>query len=127
MRPMHMTERNVGSVTILDLAGRITIDEDAARLKDKIDSLLLRQQTSVILNLAEVSYIDSGGLGQLAASYAALMKAGGELKLLNVTKRTYDLLSITRLATIFQIFDTEDAALGSFDRLPTLSAGMVAQ
>ena len=120
MRPMHMTERYVGSVTILDLAGTITIDADASRLKEKINSLLLRQRTSVILNLAEVSYIDSGGLGQLAASYAALVKAGGGLKLLNVNERNHHLLSITRLVTIFRTFDTEDAALRSFETLPTV-------
>ena len=120
MRPMHMTERSVGSVTILDLAGTITIDADATRLKDKINSLLLQQRTSVILNLAEVSYIDSGGLGQLAASYAALVKAGGGLKLLNVNERNHHLLSITRLVTIFRAFDTEDAALRSFETLPTV-------
>ena len=126
MRPMHMTERYVGSVTILDLSGTITIDADATRLKDKINSLLLQQRTSVILNLAEVSYIDSGGLGQLAASYAALMKAGGGLKLLNVNKRNHDLLSITRLVTIFPTFETEATALRSFETFPTVSESMVA-
>ena len=73
---MQMKERYVGNVTILDLAGTITIDDDAIRLKDKINSLLLQQRTSVILNLAEVSYIDSGGLGQIAASYAAGSRPG---------------------------------------------------
>jgi anti-sigma B factor antagonist len=126
MRSMQMKERYVGNVTILDLAGTITIDDDAIRLKDKINSLLLQQRTSVILNLAEVSYIDSGGLGQIAASYAAVMRAGGALKLLNVNKRNHDLLSITRLVTIFQTFDTEDAALRSFETVPVVSAGMVA-
>ena len=80
----------------------------------------------MILNLAQVSYIDSGGLGQLAASHAALMKAGGALKLLNVNKRNQHLLSITRLATIFPRFDTEDAALRSFEILPGVPAGIVA-
>ena len=126
MRPMHMTERYVGSVTILDLSGTITIDADATRLKDKINSLLLQQRTSVILNLAEVSYIDSGGLGQLAASYAALMKGGGGLKLLNVNKRNHGLLSITRLVTIFPTFETEATALRSFETFSTVSESMVA-
>ena len=127
MRQMNMAERYVGSVTILDLSGTITIDADATRLKDKINSLLLQQRTSVILNLAEVSYIDSGGLGQLTASYAAVMKAGGGLKLLNVNKRNHDLLSITRLVTIFETFDTEDAALRSFETRPTRSPDAVAR
>ena len=125
MRPMHMTERHVGSVTILDLGGTITIDADATRLKDKINSLLQQSRTSVILNLADVSYIDSGGLGQLAASYAAVMNANGRLVLLNVNQRNHDLLSITRLVTIFETFDTEDAALRSFETLPAASGGTV--
>ena len=124
MRPMHMMERHVGSVTILDLSGTITIDADATRLKDKINSLVLQQQTSVILNLAEVSYIDSGGLGQLAASYATLAKAGGGLKLLHVNKRNHDLLSITRLAIIFQTFDVEDEALRSFATVPASAVSL---
>ena len=116
---MRMTERQVGGVTILDLTGTITIDDDAGRLKDKINSLVQQQRTSVILNLADISYIDSGGLGQLVASYAALAKTGGGLKLLNVTKRNHDLLSITRLALIFSTFDREDEALRSFDTVPS--------
>jgi anti-sigma B factor antagonist len=124
---MQMTERQVGSITVLDLAGTITIDEDAGRLKDKINSLIQQARTSVVLNLADVSYIDSGGLGQLVASYAALAKAAGALKLLHLTKRNHDLLSITRLVTVFQAFDTEEEALRSFetDSVPA-GAGAVA-
>jgi anti-sigma B factor antagonist len=122
---MQMTERQIGSITVLDLAGTITIDDDAGRLKDKINSLIQQVRTSVVLNLADVSYIDSGGLGQLVASYAALAKAAGALKLLNLTKRNHDLLSITRLLTVFQVFDTEDEALRSFETDPA-PAGVVA-
>ena len=123
---MQMTERRVGSVTVLDLAGTITIDDDAARLKDKINSLIQQTRTSVVLNLANVSYIDSGGLGQLVASYAALARAAGALKLLHLTKRNHDLLSITRLVTVFQAFDTEDEAVRSFEIDPA-PAGAVAR
>jgi anti-sigma B factor antagonist len=124
---MQMTERQIGSITVLDLAGTITIDEDAGRLKDKINSLIEEARTSVVLNLAKVSYIDSGGLGQLVASYAALAKAAGALKLLHLTKRNHDLLSITRLVTVFQAFDTEEEALRSFetDSVPA-GAGAIA-
>ena len=122
---MQMSERQIGSITILDLAGTITIDDDAGRLKDKINSLIQQARTSVVLNLADVSYIDSGGLGQLVASYAALAKAAGALKLLHLTKRNHDLLSITRLVTVFQAFDTEDEALRSFETDPA-PAGAVA-
>jgi anti-sigma B factor antagonist len=111
---MEMTERQVGGVTILDLVGKLTIDQDAQRLKDKINSLIQQERTAVILNLAEVSYIDSGGLGQLVASYGSLAKTTGGLKLLHVNKRNHDLLSITRLVTIFESFDSEAEAVGSF-------------
>lgn len=120
---MQITERVVGDVTILDVRGSITIDQDAGRLKDKINSLIEQARTSVVLNLAEVSYIDSGGLGQLVASYASLSKTSGGLKLLHLTKRNHDLLSITRLVTLFQTFETEDEAVRSFETVPLASSG----
>ena len=111
---MQMLERQIGSVTILDLSGTITFYEDAERLKDKINSLILQERTSIVLNLAEVSYIDSGGLGQMVACYNSLAKTAGGLKLLHVSKRNQNLLSITRLVIIFPAFDSEDEAVGSF-------------
>lgn len=120
---LQMTERYLGSVTILDLVGTITIDQDADRLKEKITSLIRQSRTSVILNLAGISYIDSGGLGQLVASYAVLAKTAGGLRLLHLTKKSHDLLSMTRLATVFQVFDTEDDALRSFDIAPLSLVG----
>jgi anti-sigma B factor antagonist len=114
LSPMQITERQVSNVTILDLEGTITIDEDAIHLKDKINSLIVQGRTSVLLNLAKISYIDSGGLGQLVASYTGLAKAGGALKLVHVNKKNHDLLSITRLVTVFETFDSEADALGSF-------------
>ncbi len=118
---MQLSERQVGNVTILDLAGKLTIDQDAQRLKDKINSLLLQERTSVIVNLADVSYIDSGGLGQLVSCYSTLAKTTGGLKLLNLTKRNQDLLSITRLVTVFQTFDSEEEAVRSFSEPPAAS------
>ncbi len=109
-------ERQVGAVTILDLSGKLTIDEDAQRLKDKINSLILQRRTAVVLNLGAVSYIDSGGLGELVACYGSLAKAAGGLKLLHVNKKNHDLLSITRLVTIFETFDSEAEAVKSFDK-----------
>jgi anti-sigma B factor antagonist len=111
---MQMTERHVGTVTILDLVGKLTIDQDAQRLKDKINSLIHDGRTQVIINLAHVPYIDSGGLGQLVASYGSIAKAGGGMKLLHVNTKNHDLLSLTRLVTLFQTFDSEDAAVASF-------------
>jgi len=111
---LEIAERQVGKVTVLDLTGNLTIDQDAQRLKDKINSLIQQERLAVVLNLGEVTYIDSGGLGQLVASYGSLSKTTGGLKLLNVNKRNHDLLSITRLVTIFDTFDSEDEAVKSF-------------
>jgi anti-sigma B factor antagonist len=115
---LEITERQIGPVTVLDLVGKLTIDQDAQRLKDKIQSLILQQRTAVVLNLSDVSYIDSGGLGELVAGYGSLAKTTGGLKLLHVNKRNHDLLSITRLVTIFDTFDSEDEAVRSFGPRP---------
>ena len=108
-------ERVIGHVTVLDVAGRLTIDEAAGRLKDKINSLIEQQRTHIVANLKKVPYIDSGGLGQLVASYGSVMRADGALKLLNVNSRNHDLLSITRLVTLFESFDSEAEAVRSFE------------
>ena len=114
---LEMTERQIGAVTILDLAGKLTIDQGADRLKDKVNSLIQQQRTAIVLNLGGVSYIDSGGLGQLVASYGSISRTAGGLKLLNVNKRNHDLLSITRLVTLFDTFDSEEDAVKSFPPL----------
>ncbi|HEV8397439.1 MAG TPA: STAS domain-containing protein [Vicinamibacterales bacterium] len=111
---LEIAERHVGKVTVLDLTGNLTIDQDAQRLKDKINSLIQQERVAVVLNLGEVAYIDSGGLGQLVASYGSLSKTTGGLKLLHVNKKNHDLLAITRLVTIFDTFDSEDEAVKSF-------------
>lgn len=110
---LQIAERQAGSVTILDLAGKFTID-DAQRFRDKINSLIVQARIGIVANLAGVTYIDSGGLGQLVASYASVAKAGGALKLANINQRNHDLLSITRLITVFQNFASEAEAVGSF-------------
>ena len=115
---MKIEERPVGSVTILDIVGKLTMDQGADHLKDKINSLISQNRTQVVVNLKEVPYIDSGGLGQLVASFGSVMKAGGAMKLLHVSSRNHDLLSITRLVTVFESFDSEAAAVQSF---PTLT------
>ena len=114
---MQMTERLVGHVTILDLEGAMTLDSDARRLEDKINSLLLSGRTSVVLNLAGVRYIDSEGLGQLVTCYSLLAKTAGGLKLLHVGARHLRLLSITGLLSIFETFEREDDAIRSFPEL----------
>ena len=111
---MDITERIVDTITILDLTGRLTINEGAQLLKDKSESLVFQGRTSVIVNLAAVPYIDSGGLGQLVGCYTTLAKAGGRLTLLNVNPRNHDLLSLTKLVSVFDTFDREQEAIASY-------------
>jgi anti-sigma B factor antagonist len=112
---MHISERTVGDVVIVDVSGKVTLgDGGDVVLKDKMQSLVLQGRKKVLLNLAEVSYVDSAGLGEIVQSYATVMKNGGALKLLNVTKRLKDLLSITKLLTVFECFDSETEAVSSF-------------
>lgn len=111
---MEITERIVDTITLLDLSGKLTIGEAAQLLKDKSESLVFQGRANVIVNLAAVPYIDSGGLGQLVACYTTLAKAGGRLKLLNVGTRNHDLLSITKLVAVFDTFDTEQEAIASY-------------
>ena len=117
---LSINERQVGTVTVLDLVGKLTLDDGAQRLKDKINSLVQQHRTAIVLNLGDISYIDSSGLGQLVASFGSVTKAGGALKLFNVNKRNHDLLSITRLVTVFETFNSEDDAVKSF---PPLAIG----
>jgi anti-sigma B factor antagonist len=107
-------ERAVGHVTVLDIVGRLTIDRGAQHLKDTINSLLAQERASIVLNLQGVPYIDSGGLGQLVASYGSVAKKGGRVALLGVNARNHHLLSITRLLTLFDSFDSEAEAVRSF-------------
>ena len=111
---MEIIERTVDAITILDLRGKLTIGEGAQLLKDKSESLVFQGRHRVIVNLAAVPYIDSGGLGQLVACYTTIAKAGGRLKLLNVGTRNHDLLSITKLVSVFDTFDTEREAIESY-------------
>jgi anti-sigma B factor antagonist len=111
---IKIEERPIGRVTVLDIVGKLTTDQSAQHLKDKINSLVSQGRTHIVLNLKNVPYIDSGGLGQLVASYGSVMKTGGALKLVNVTSRNHDLLSITRLVTVFESFDSEAEAVQSF-------------
>ena len=114
---IKIEERPTGKVTVLDIVGKLTTDQGPEHLKDKINSLISQGRTQIVLNLKHVPYIDSLGLGQLVASYGSVMKAGGALKLLNVSSRNHDLLSITRLVTVFESFDSETEAVQSFQTL----------
>jgi len=111
---MQIDERIVEGVTILDLKGKMTLGEGDELLKDKVNSLLQQNQKKIVLNLAEVPYIDSAGLGEIVRTYTTVSRQGGSLKLLNLTKRITDLLSITKLLTVFETFESENDAVRSF-------------
>lgn len=111
---MHIDERVVGNVTVLDLKGKITLGEGDEVLRERISQLTQKEQKRILLNLADVPYIDSAGLGEIVRSYTTVKNRGGQLKLVNLTKRITDLLMITKLLTVFETFDTEGDALKSY-------------
>src|SRR5678816_2038304 len=111
---MQIEERIVNDVTILDLKGKITLGEGDEALKDKINSLVHQNRKKILLNLEDVPYIDSAGLGEIVRTYTTVSRQGGQLKLVNLTKRITDLLSITKLLTVFETFETEQDALKSY-------------
>ncbi|MCC6162874.1 MAG: STAS domain-containing protein [Acidobacteria bacterium] len=111
---MQIDERVVGGVTILDLSGKMTLGEGDELLREKIASLVNAGQKHLLLNLEGVPYIDSAGLGEMVRSYTTVSRQGGTLKLLNLTKRIEDLLSITKLLTVFETFDSEAEAIQSY-------------
>ena len=111
---MQIEERSAGDVTVLDLKGKMTLGEGDELLKDKINSLLQQGRRKIVLNLEGVPYIDSAGLGEIVRTYTTIKKQDGSLKLLNLTKRITDLLSITKLLTVFETYDSEADAVRSF-------------
>src|SRR5579883_1752770 len=113
---MKLSTRQVDGVTILDLSGRITLGEGSVQLLDAIRDLLGKGQKKILLNLADVNYIDSSGIGELVSAYTTVRNQGGELKLLNLTKKVHDLLQITKLYTVFDVKDDEATAIASFTR-----------
>jgi anti-sigma B factor antagonist len=111
---MQIEERTVGDVTVLDLKGRITLGDGDEILKDKVNSLVNQGRRKIVLNLADVPYVDSAGLGEIVRTYTTVSRQGGSLKLLSLTKKITDLLSITKLLTVFETFDSEAEAVRSF-------------
>ncbi|HEX7961064.1 MAG TPA: STAS domain-containing protein [Terriglobales bacterium] len=113
---MKSSSRQIDGVTVLDLSGRITLGEGSVILRDTIRDLIGRGQKKILLNLGDVSYIDSSGIGELVSAFTTVRNQGGELKLLNLTKKVHDLLQITKLYTVFDIKDDEANAIKSFSR-----------
>ena len=111
---MTVQERRVGNVVVLDIGGQLTLADGSVRLKDKINSVLQEGSHNILLNLGDVSHIDSGGLGQLVSSFTSAKRENGSLKLFNVGKRSKDLLAMTKLLMVFDTYDTEQQAADSF-------------
>jgi anti-sigma B factor antagonist len=111
---MQINERTVNDIKILDLDGRLTMDDGAELLRDKVKSIVFQGNTKVILNLARVPYMDSGGLGELVRCSLAAQKANGAVKMIGLTSRITDLLTITKLLNVFDTFDSEQEAIASF-------------
>ena len=111
---MKIETRTVGDVRILDCSGKITLGEGTMAVRNTVRDILKNNGKKIILNLAEVNYIDSSGIGELVSTYSTVANNGGQLKLLNLTKKIQELLAITKLLTVFQVFDNEQTALASF-------------
>jgi anti-sigma B factor antagonist len=111
---VKLTTRQVGEVTVVDAVGRITLGEGASTFRDTLRDLASGGKKKLLLNLAEVSYIDSSGIGEMVSGFTTVTNSGGQVKLLNLTKRVKDLLQITKLYTVFEVFEDEAAAVRSF-------------
>jgi anti-sigma B factor antagonist len=111
---MKISTRQVDGVTIVDCSGRITLGEGSVTLRETVTQLLGKGEKKILLNLGDVNYIDSSGIGELVSAFTTVRKQGGDLKLLNLTKKVHDLLLITKLYTVFDVKDDEAVAVKSF-------------
>jgi anti-sigma B factor antagonist len=111
---IKLNMRQVGDVTVLDLAGRITLGEGSSTLRDALKEHIAKAEKKILLNLGEVSYIDSSGIGELVSGFTTVTNQGGQLKLLGLNKRVKDLLQVTKLYTVFEVFEDEAEAVRSF-------------
>jgi anti-sigma B factor antagonist len=111
---LHATHRDVGQVTVIDLGGRITLGDGSALLRKTVKQLLDENRKKILINLADVDYIDSSGIGELVHAYTSAQTRQGELKLLHLTRKVRDLLQITKLYTVFDVHTDEAAAVRSF-------------
>jgi anti-sigma B factor antagonist len=113
---LKTNNRQVDAITIVDLSGRITLGEGSVKLRDTVRDLVGKGRNKILLNLGDVTYIDSSGIGELVSAFTSVRNQGGELKLLNLTKKVHDLLQITKLYTVFDIKDDEAVAVQSFSK-----------
>jgi anti-sigma B factor antagonist len=114
MTDVKISERQAGDVTVLDLGGRITIGEGSVALRGAIKRLIEEGKKKILLNLGKVSYVDSSGIGELVSSFTTINREGGQLKLLNLSQKIQDLMTITKLHTVFDVYEEETGALNSF-------------
>ena len=115
MAELNITERQAGDITILDMDGKVTIGEGSVALRTTIRRLIGEGKKKILLNLGSVGYVDSSGIGELVSSYSAVNKEGGSLRLLNLTQKIQDLLAITKLLTVFDVYESEAEALSSYN------------
>ncbi len=113
---VKISTRQVDGITVLDTSGRITLGEGSVQLRDAVRDLLSKGQKHILLNLGDVNYIDSSGIGELVSAFTTAKNQGGELKLLNLTRKVHDLLQITKLYTVFDVKDDEASAIASFKK-----------
>ena len=113
---VKLSTRQVGNVSVIDVAGRITLGEGSSALRETLRDLVAKNQNKILLNLADVSYIDSSGIGELVSAFTTAKNQGGELKLLNLTRKVHDLLQITKLYTVFDVKDDEASAIAAFKK-----------
>src|SRR5256885_1430276 len=111
---LKASSRQVDGVTVLDMSGRVTLGEGSVVLRDTIRDILSKGNKKILLNLGDVTYIDSSGIGELVSAFTAVRKEGGDLKLLNLTKKVHDLLQITKLYTVFDVKDDEASAIAAY-------------
>jgi len=111
---MRATYRDAGTVTVVDIGGRITLGEGSALLRSTIRDLLAEGRNKIVLNLGDVNYIDSSGIGELVTAFTTVKKTGGDMKLLHLTKKVHDLLQLTKLFTVFEVFSDENVVIQSF-------------
>jgi len=117
MANLNIKDRQAGEVTILDLSGKITIGEGSVQLREAVRRQLDEGHKKILLNLGDVSYVDSSGIGELVTAFTTVKKTGGDLKLLNLTKKVHDLLQLTKLFTVFDVYTDENVVIRSFQQV----------
>jgi anti-sigma B factor antagonist len=114
MADLRAAYRDAGGITVVDIGGRITLGEGSALLRKTIRELLADGRTKIVLNLGDVNYIDSSGIGELVTAFTTVKKTGGDMKLLHLTKKVHDLLQLTKLFTVFDVYSDENVVISSF-------------